>query len=442
MKINLQNTAVGGFNYELLRVMSIQGTHGSELGECLATAKRIHDGDCESWTQEWYLIADQVAREAETALGKGHLVTAHHALLRASSYYRLAEFLASFEDPRHESAWALSRACFQQAIPLLPPLVEVLEIPFEGVKLPGYWISGGAGQRPLLLAMGGYDSSAEEVYHWIGAAAAERGWHCLIFEGPGQRGALHLNPGLLFRPDYEVPVRAVVDYALARPGVDAQRLALIGYSLGGYLAPRAAAFEARIKACIANPLAVDIGDAWLEAWPAPMRDAPSQAFDAAFTGLSHMNPRMRWSYDHARWAMGIQHPHDFFTAWKPYTLKGLEDHLRNPMLFLFGEDEIAQMKHELVMETMQFINKLTCPRSIHLFLRDEGASSHCQMGGMSRAQAVIFDWLEEKLGNEEMQPQKGEAITINQSVEQLNAVLRKYHGEEAVKSLPQLSPFA
>ena len=237
-------------------------------------------------------------------------------------------------------------------------------------------------------------------------------------------------------------MRAVVDYALARPGVDAQRLALIGYSLGGYLAPRAAAFEARIKACIANPLAVNIEGAWLGAWPAPMRDAPSQAFDAAFTGLSHMNPRMHWSYDHARWAMGIQHPHDFFTAWKPYTLKGLEDHLRNPMLFLFGEDEIAQMKHELVMETMQFINKLTCPRSIHLFLRDEGASSHCQMGGMSRAQAVIFDWLEEKLGNEEMQPQKGEAITINQSVEQLNAVLRKYHGEEAVKSLPQLSPFA
>lgn len=124
--------------------------------------------------------------------------------------------------------------------------------------LPGYFLSGGPGKRPLLLAIGGLDSTGGEVVQWMGRAAAARGWHCLVFEGPGQRGALHLNPGLVFRPDYEVPVRAVVDYALSRPDVDEDRLALIGYSLGGGLAPRAAAFEPRIKAYIANSLLVDL----------------------------------------------------------------------------------------------------------------------------------------------------------------------------------------
>ena len=86
--------------------------------------------------------------------------------------------------------------------------------------------------------MSGFDGSAEELYHFIGAVSPEYGWNCLIFEGPGQRGALHLNPKLKMRADYEVPVKAVVDYAISRNDVDEDKIALIGYSLGGYLAPR------------------------------------------------------------------------------------------------------------------------------------------------------------------------------------------------------------
>jgi pimeloyl-ACP methyl ester carboxylesterase len=84
------------------------------------------------------------------------------------------------------------------------------------------------------------------------APAADRGWNCLVFEGPGQWGPVFDQPPLLLRPDWEKPVTAVADYAETRPEIDTQRLALIGYSLGGYLAPRAAAMEPRIRACIAS----------------------------------------------------------------------------------------------------------------------------------------------------------------------------------------------
>jgi cephalosporin-C deacetylase-like acetyl esterase len=74
----------------------------------------------------------------------------------------------------------------------------------------------------------------------------------LVVADPGQLGALHRNPGLVMRPDYEVPISATVDYLVTRPDVDTERLAIVGYSVGGYLAPLAAAFEPRLKACVSN----------------------------------------------------------------------------------------------------------------------------------------------------------------------------------------------
>lgn len=129
MHINFQDTTTGGFDYELLRGISQQTMHGAELGECLATAAYIRDDDFESWTQEWSRLADRVEVEAQTALSKGHLLSAHQALLRAWNYYRMAEYMISHDDPRQTYNWQRSRACFQQAIPGFSTPVEILDIP-------------------------------------------------------------------------------------------------------------------------------------------------------------------------------------------------------------------------------------------------------------------------------------------------------------------------
>jgi pimeloyl-ACP methyl ester carboxylesterase len=440
MKIDLLDTEVGGFNYEFLRAISYQASGGAELGECIAAVARIHEGDFDSWIQEWTRLADRVAQEAETALKKGKQAEACHAFLRASNYYRAAEFYVSHTDPRQFALWTRSRECFHQAASLMSPVVEILEIPFEEARLPGYFVSGGEGRRPTLIAMGGFDSSGEEVFHWIGHAAAERGWHCLIFEGPGQRGALHLNPELILRPDYEIPVSAVVDYALARPEIDHERLALIGYSLGGYLAPRATAFEPRIKACIANSLVVDLDEAWRASWPAPLRTAPDAFFDTIFATLSLANPHIRWGMDHARWSMGIKHPHEFFSAWKPYTLWGLEQRLQCPLLCLFGEDELAAVNQKLLEETVRYIDALKCLKEFQLFTRESGAASHCQMGGISRAQTVIFDWLEETFSREVPAPGE-DTLPATRIPTELLPLIEKYHGKEIVRDLQGLDLF-
>ena len=115
----------------------------------------------------------------------------------------------------------------------------------------GYYLNvSGDDLGPTLLAHGGYDSTVEELFFYRGEAARRHGWNCLIFDGPGQGSALRVNK-LPFRHDWEAVVTPVVDFAHSLRGVDPERIALLGMSMGGYLAPRAAAFEQRIAACVA-----------------------------------------------------------------------------------------------------------------------------------------------------------------------------------------------
>lgn len=216
MRINLDDTHVGGFNYELLRALSVQGSGGSEIGECLTVMAAVRDKDTESWAKAWNAMADRVEASAERFLQAGHLVSAREAFWRASTYYHAAVFYLLHDDPRHARLSTRSQESGMRAASLYDAPIEVLRLPFGSSRFPGYFLAGGQGKRPTLLALGGFDSTAEELVHWIGFAAQARGWHCLIFEGPGQWSALRQHPDLLLRPDYEVPVRAVVDYAFRR----------------------------------------------------------------------------------------------------------------------------------------------------------------------------------------------------------------------------------
>jgi pimeloyl-ACP methyl ester carboxylesterase len=397
MKVDFDDKVVGGFNFEFVRGASTESVGAAEFGECMETMARVRNGDFESWIEHWTATADRVAGFAEDAQEEGDQLAARNAWLRASNYYRMAVFYAAPADSRHTSLWQRSKDCFHRMIPLAGRPIECIEVEFEGARLPAYFVSGGDGSRPTLIALGGFDSTMEEIYGWIGALAGEYGWHCFIFEGPGQWAALKANPGLIFRPDYEKPMRAVVDYLLTRPDVDPDRLALIGYSAGGYFAPRAAAGEPRIKACIANTLVVDCG----EAARAGLKGVTNPwLIDTAFGLIMTRSVAARWGLQHAQWSLGIRKPHEWPAAYAPFTLKGLEDNFTSPMLFLFSEDDIqssAAASRRIVVGLLEFMLALRCERAIHLFTRDEGASSHCQMGGLTYARHVIFGWLDEVL---------------------------------------------
>ena len=433
MKVDFANKTVGGFTFEFVRGLSLQAAGAAEYGECMDTISRVENNNFDSWISLWAATADRVAAFAGREQRTGNQVSARDAFLRASNYYRMAVFYARHTEARHTRLWQHSRDCFQQMIALMDSPIECVEIDFDGARLPAYFVSGGDGVRPTLIALGGFDSTMEELYCWIGAVAPAHGWNCLMFEGPGQWGAVKPNPGLTFRPDYEKPVSAVVDYLLTRPDVDATKLAIIGYSMGGYLATRAA-LDTRIAACIPNSLVVDCGAAARAGMKGLLKN--TTFIDAAFQLIMKINTAARWAYQHSEWTLGIHSAHEWVQVYQPYTIKDLTDRYHNPMLFVFSEDDIhdaAAPSPDIIIDMLDFMLSLTCDRYIRLFTRTEGASSHCQIGGLSYAQAAIFNWLNHIL-DDCPAPAPADPVTTDLFIRQF-AKYGKTQGETKAKAL-------
>src|ERR1700678_1930858 len=264
------------FWYETKRAFGASSYGASEFGEVMATVNRITSGDNDSWFNEWNATAERVFAEAESRLAAGHSISARDSYLRATTYFRGSEFFlhGNPEDPRIYSAYKRSIQAYKACCALYDPPILPVEIPYGNTTLPGYFhrVDESDTKRPLFIMHSGFDGSAEELHGEGARAGIERGYSVLTFDGPGQYGPIH-RADLAFRPDWEKVVTPVVDFAVELPGVDTAKVALMGISLGGYLAPRAAAFEKRIAALIANDGIYDYGVTQTASVPPDQLDA-------------------------------------------------------------------------------------------------------------------------------------------------------------------------
>jgi dipeptidyl aminopeptidase/acylaminoacyl peptidase len=213
----------------------------------------------EDWCRAWCdraAVHEQLGREA---LAQGYKLSGAEHLSRAAVYYHFAKFVFVHDVAQMRAAHEKAIACKQLALPhMRPPAVRV-EIPYEGRTLAGFLrLPAGAVKPPVLIMVPGLDSAKEELEAYELPFLA-RGMATLMVDGPGQGEAEYEFP---IRGDYEVPVKAMVDWVMTRPEVDSTRIGLWGVSLGGYYAPRAAAFEKRLKACIGLAGPYDFGDTW------------------------------------------------------------------------------------------------------------------------------------------------------------------------------------
>jgi pimeloyl-ACP methyl ester carboxylesterase len=430
---NMMDIGTPAFN--LVRTLMVAGTGGAEISECLLVADRIRQNDDESWIREWASIADNICRIADQASPSGQTVTARQAYLRASNYYRAAMFSLPHTDARLGKYLTSSRECFHKAAKLFSPQIEVVDIPLGDARLPGYFLSAGGSKRPTLLVLNGGDSTNEEMVHWLGFAAVARGWNCMTFEGPGQWSALQLNPGLVMRPDYEVPVKAVVDFLVQRDDVDHGKIALYGPSLGSLLAARAVAFEERLCACICDGLVVDVYEAWHAVWPRVLQSAPPRIFDAVFTLLEKMSPQLRGLTNRFRWMLGVSPPHEIIEAWRPYNIKDLAPRIRCPLLVLYGEAELLQSNARVALSALRFIKDLSCPVTIRMFGFDEGwAASHCQIGALAPMQALVFDWLDKAIRERLSLPRQDFGTSLGVFMRYAGSGESRREAEELVKA--------
>jgi dipeptidyl aminopeptidase/acylaminoacyl peptidase len=375
------------FSFEALRAAGYATYGGAELGEVLVTCRQIPEGDEEAWSTHWAATAARVERIGRDALAAGHRVSAREALLRASNYYRSADFYRR-ADPANDAESArlakASQQTFADAATLLDIPARALRIPYEDTTLPGYlFLADDSGEpRPTVLYHGGYDSTLEEDYLALGAGALRRGYHVIAFDGPGQ-GSTVREQGLHFRPDWEAVVTPAVDFALGLPEVDADRLVLIGTSLGGYLAARAAAFEHRIAACVLHDGVYDVHDAF----EATIRIAAEMP--GGLAAVMAQNTQARWALRNGLWTFGVSGADELVKASKAYTMEGLADRITCPTLVLDAAND-----QFFAGQPQRIFDALTCPKDLVSFREDEGGGEHCHVGAAALWHQRTFDWLD------------------------------------------------
>ena len=384
------------FSFEFLRLLGEAVHGGADINECFVTASRIKEGDFESWHQEWNRTAERIHQIAENCLAHNHMVSAREAFLRASNYYRCAEFFMHMEigktDVRAMSTYEKSVNCFQQAMRLFPFVCERVKIPYEGTNLPGYFyrVDPSTTPRSTLLIHGGYDSTGEEQYYETVPDALERGYHCLVFEGPGQ-GSVIRQQNLSFRPDWEKVVTPVVDYALTRAEIDPKRIILIGKSLGGLLAPRAAAFEHRLAACIAvDGLYSLIPSRYGQIIQKAGASLSEEQMNAFLEGEMQKDSNVHWAMSQGMWTMQGSSLFDCAIKMQQYSLDGIAGQITCPTLVCDAEAD-----HAFAGQPRMLFEALRCPKTYLLFTAEDAAEEHCHAGAALLLNQRIFDWLDE-----------------------------------------------
>lgn len=370
---------------------------GADTGEVLETIKHIRAGDAESWYAAWSATAGRVAALGQASRDR---VSRGRALLRASNYYRSGEFFLLPGDERRPVAWQNQTESFYAGLDALGVGYERIAVPFGGHSLRALYFDGGAGgaDKPLIVVCGGFDSTLEELYFTVAAGALERGYSVLLYEGPGQGAALR-EGGLTFTPEWERPTGAVLDAFLAdhpRPA----HIVLVGMSMGGYLAPRAAAFDDRIDGVVAFDVLFDVAAA--ARWQSSGSGLVEWLAGAGLGGFAEFlmrlkmgtDPGLRWGLNNAMWVMGVASPTDVLPAFAAYTLKDVAPRIRADVLILAGaEDHLVPLD-----QVDQFRTALTAARSVTAIVYDaeSGGKEHCQDGATTLWQRDFFEWVVER----------------------------------------------
>ena len=202
----------------------------------------------EDWCRAWSARAAVHEELGRKSLADGYRLSAGEHLTRAAVCYHFSKFVFVVDYEQMKAAHRKAVECRTLALPLIDPPGERVQIPYEGRHLAGILRKpAGAARPPVVVMCMGLDSTKEEM-DTNETVFLARGMATLTFDGPGQGEGEY---DFAIRGDYEAPVKAVLDYLGTRGDLDSARIGVWGVSLGGYYAPRAAAFDKRIKACIA-----------------------------------------------------------------------------------------------------------------------------------------------------------------------------------------------
>lgn len=362
------------------------GAQMSELQEALAPLIPLqgHHGPeaTEAWYQNWMKAAQKLRRLAEADEKAGNAFSAGSKYKRVANYYLLAERIVSWSDPRRMHAYEEALAVFEKGLRLSGDNYRRVDVPYEGGTLSGWLrLADGPTPQPAVLFYNGFDSIKEMHYLMMGEIAAKRSIAVLYVDQEGTGEAVR-RQRLPKRAETEISAGAFVDALAALPEIDAERIGIIGLSMGGYCAPRAAAFEPRLKATVSFGAfsGIDAG------WESAIRGSSDG-------GLSDGLPETGL---HAMHVTGTDTIDDAIAVLKSRSLDGVLEKITCPLLVVHGEND-RQVALEHARKTVAgAVN--SSDAELRIFTIEEGSCEHVGIDNMSLQGEYIFDWLAKRLG--------------------------------------------
>lgn len=361
-------------NFQMNRWINYLGE--SSLEDIYEIAPRLTDFS--SYKLEFLKLAEKAHTQGRT--------------LAAAYYFRSAEFFMREDDPEKIP----TRQKFQG---LLWNQYNIstsnrLSIPYtDGIthgSLPVY-VFLHEKSKDTIVIHGGFDSYIEEffpLFQFIHSA----GYNLVCFDGPGQGGAL-VDSGLLLTHEWDKPVKAILDF------FKLEDVTLIGISMGGCLALRAAAFEPRIKRVVAYDVFYD----WIETTLDKLKPIrivinmllnlhAASIFNRLMAQIMKNSPLFDWATRRAMLVLGVTSPYEVFVKSKLYTTRDISPLIKQDVLLLAGaEDHIIPLNHFYIQQkALENVHSLTA----RLFTRAEHAQNHCQIGNLGLAISNIIDWIE------------------------------------------------
>ncbi|MCR4732139.1 MAG: alpha/beta hydrolase [Lachnospiraceae bacterium] len=363
------------FNFQLNRVVMWGNGVAEDIAKVAGAIK-----DSESWVQTLTRLADEAEQAGNTDAEIG--------------YRRMSEFFMYDADPRKLKTYQRSKALFYQhkKDQIIAREIHLQKIPYGSGHLPVMLCKGKGECRGRILLHGGNDSYLEEFFDAM-LYLQEHGFDVYVFEGPGQGGCLR-EQNMKFTPEWEKPVKAVLD-ALALEDVT-----IVGASLGGYLAPRAAAFDKRITKVIAWSVFPDFFDILLADDPKVVRMIMDTAFRRGFSGILNgfyrkmmgKSELIKWNLMHGMYAYDASDPVGYVKKIREFTLKGIGENITQDILVLGAKNDhmiMPQLFHE-EFDLLPNVRSL----SFQMYSDTDDAGSHCGIGNMKLILDTMISWMQ------------------------------------------------
>jgi len=327
----------------------------------------------DAWYAAFFALGERLESLADRDLAEGNGLTAARKYHRAAMYFTRADRMTSHNDERKMRAYLRVMSNFRKGRDHGREGVEFVDIPYKSGFMPSLLVKApdvGGKPAPIVIHIQGFDSVKETQWPVLQTYKA-RGVSLLIVDQGGSGGALRLH-GLTAEIETEKYVGTIIDYILSRSDIATDEIGLCGISMGGYFAPRAAAYEPRIKACAL----------WGSFHYTPKNYEKDLASEEETASLPD-------AVGHGLWSWGYPDVKTFLAGLGGLGLKGVIEKVTCPLYIVHGEHD----RQIDVKEAHDAYDAATTPhKKLKIFTTEEGGVEHCQIDNRSYAADTLADW--------------------------------------------------